>query len=69
MMYSLIAALILVAVGAEIVWDDIDKIAFVYHMKRHGARSLVTAFVLDIFEDDAAMFTVETGELTPQGMR
>ena len=69
MKYSLIGALILVAVAAEIIWDDIDKMAFVYHMKRHGARSLVTAFVLDIFEDDAAMFTVETGALTPQGMR
>ena len=46
-----------------------DKMAFAYHISRHGARSLDELGDLKEYGYDGRGFTVEKGELTPTGMR
>ena len=61
--------LIAQAAQAATVWDDMNSMAYAYHISRHGARSLAVLVDVTMFGVDLSDFPVEPGELTPQGMR
>ena len=55
--------------GQEATAWEMDKMAFVFHQTRHGARAIQSSADMSLFADDLAALPAEVGMLTPQGMR